>query len=56
MRCYLGVADKQAALPQSWPRGGGARQVAYIGDDVNDRAVWEPVAAASPIPDRRHAP
>jgi 3-deoxy-D-manno-octulosonate 8-phosphate phosphatase (KDO 8-P phosphatase) len=38
--CYLGVADKAAALPTLLAEAGvTADEVAYIGDDVNDSAI-----------------
>ena len=44
---YLGVADKEALLPEILRRAGlTAEAVAYIGDDMNDAAVMTIVRAA----------
>jgi 3-deoxy-D-manno-octulosonate 8-phosphate phosphatase (KDO 8-P phosphatase) len=43
--CYLGVADKRAALPQVQRDGGlDDGQIAYIGDDVNDLEIMAALA------------
>jgi 3-deoxy-D-manno-octulosonate 8-phosphate phosphatase (KDO 8-P phosphatase) len=43
--CYLGVADKRAALPGLIADAGVTpEQIAYVGDDVNDSEIIEAVA------------
>ena len=43
--CYLGVADKRAALPRLMADAGvEPDQIGYIGDDVNDSEIIEAVA------------
>jgi 3-deoxy-D-manno-octulosonate 8-phosphate phosphatase (KDO 8-P phosphatase) len=47
VRCYLGVADKKAALPGILADVGlELGQLAYIGDDVNDAEIMTCVARA----------
>jgi 3-deoxy-D-manno-octulosonate 8-phosphate phosphatase (KDO 8-P phosphatase) len=43
--CHLGVADKEAFLPQLLDQAGvTADEIAYIGDDVNDEGIIDVVA------------
>jgi 3-deoxy-D-manno-octulosonate 8-phosphate phosphatase (KDO 8-P phosphatase) len=47
VRCYSGVADKKAALPQLLADAGiEIGQLGYIGDDVNDAEIMTAVAHA----------
>jgi 3-deoxy-D-manno-octulosonate 8-phosphate phosphatase (KDO 8-P phosphatase) len=43
--CYLGVADKEAFLPELLEQARvTAEEIAYIGDDVNDEGIMSVVA------------